>query len=132
MEKIKCSVNDSVKALPGFYGHIEDTEVFFEEENLYVTVLKTGEVTFEDEFHTKLAEAFVKPNTDNDMHPSAYCKAENGKVKLYFSIVGYKDTYPNCDGEHDRWVEVCKGYDCLVFSASDKEIQCSKVDSLDK
>ncbi len=130
MEKMVYMTNSGVKALPGFYGHIEDTEIFFENEKLYVTVLKTGEITFESELHAKLAEAVMTPDTKNGMHDSAYCKAASGKIYLYFSIVDYVDNYPHCDGEHDRWSEVCTGYDCLVYSLSDGTFERFKADSL--
>ncbi len=119
------SYNGGLYTLPNLYGHSEDTEIYFPEEKVYATVLNTGSVTFYDENRKELATIEIKPNTKNGMHDNAYCKAEQGKIILWFPIVDYIDNYPNCDGEYDRWDVRYIGYDCVAFDIASRSFERS-------
>lgn len=100
---------------PNLYGHVEDTELFFINEKIYLTVKKEGCVTFLDEARNELCSTEVKPTTKNGMHDNAYCRCDDGRIRVWFPIVDYIDNYPDCDGEYDRWTVRYVGYDCVML-----------------
>ena len=100
---------------PNLYGYVEDTELYFINEKIYLTVKKEGSVTFLDEARNELCGTEVKPTTKNGMHDNVYCRCDDGRIKVWFPIVDCIDNYPNCDGEHDRWTVRYVGYDCVML-----------------
>ena len=42
-----------------------------------------------------------------------------------------KDTYPNCDGEHDRWVSTTVGYTCIAFDMAAETVEESIIETLE-
>ena len=120
----------SLYRLPNFYGTVEDTELFLENEKISLTVTKTGNVVFADEGGSVIAETAVEPKTRKNIHEDAFLRVQDGKLYLYFSIMDYEDNYPNCDGESDRWTSVCIGYDCLVFDILSANLQIFKTDEM--
>ena len=43
------------------------------------------------------------------------CIVEGEQIKLGFPQYTYKDNYPHCDGEHDRWTKTISGFDYLCY-----------------
>ena len=97
---------DGLYLLPNPYGFLQDTDMYFDKEKIHALIETFGRIAFTDDEGKVLAETKVEANTDDDKHSGGYCQAKDGKVFVYLNITGYKDTYPNCDGEHDRWVSV--------------------------
>lgn len=122
MQKRIYSVNAGVYRLPNLYGYVEDTEVYFENEKIYLIVENTGKLVFKNEDGEQLAQTVVKPDTKNGKFDDAFCKVTDGEIYLYLPIVDYEDNYPNCDGEYDRWTVVHIGYICLKFNPSDSSL----------
>jgi len=116
--------------LPNFYGHVEDTEVFFPDEKIYMVVNKNGNIAFEDENRNELAKIVVTPDTKNNMHDNVYCKAESGKIKVWLPIVEYIDNYPHCDGEYDRWDVKYIAYDYIVFDVAGGTLEKTETESI--
>ena len=101
--------------LPNRYGFLEDCDVHFENDGIHAIVETYGRIAFTDESGTVLAETKVEANTEDDKHTGGFCGIKDGKICVYLQVVGLKDTYPNCDGEHDRWVSTIVGYNCIAF-----------------
>lgn len=100
---------------PNLYGHVEDTEMYFINEKVYLTAKAEGIITFEDEARCELARIEIKPTTKNGMHDNIYCRCDDRRIKVWFPIVDYIDNYPDCDGEYDRWTVKYLAYDCVLF-----------------
>ena len=115
---------------PNLYGHVEDTELFFINERIYLTVKKEGCITFEDEARNELGGIEVRPSTKNGMHDNVYCRYVDGKIRVWFPIVDYIDNYPSCDGEHDRWEVKYIGYDCVVFDIAERTVEVIRTTSM--
>lgn len=131
MEKINYDINSGLYKLPNYYGFVENTEVFFTGEKVYLTVENTGKIVFTNADGKQLAETFVMPDTHNNKHDNAWCKAEDGKIHLFLPVVAYEDNYPHCDGEYDRWSEVYIGYNCVTFNPDDGTLEKSELKSIE-
>ncbi len=116
--------------LPNFYGHVEDTELFFPNEKIYMVVTKEGDIVFEDENRNELVGIVVTPDTKNNMHHDVYCKAEDEKIKVWLPIVEYIDNYPHCDGEYDRWDVNYIAYDYVVFDIANCTLEKTEAKSI--
>ena len=101
--------------LPNRYGFLEDCSVHFEEAGIDVIVETYGRVSFVDETGKILSETKVDAKTEDDKHSGGFCGVRDDKICVLLNITGLKDTYPNCDGEHDRWVSTIVGHTCIAF-----------------
>jgi hypothetical protein len=43
------------------------------------------------------------------------CSVGGDQIKLGFPQYTYKDNYPNCDGESDRWTKILSGFRYLCY-----------------
>lgn len=116
--------------LPNLYGFIEECCVHFESVSVHATIETYGRVAFVDEEGKVLAETKVDANTEDGKHSGGFCGIKNDKVCVFLDITGLKDTYPNCDGEHDRWVSTIVGYTSIAFDPITGNITETKVDYL--
>ena len=98
-------------------GYISLTKIEFINENVTVDVeAKTGVVDFYDSQGAKRLSVEIKtPLSGDEKFSEVKCIAEGGKIKLGFPSYTYKDNYPNCDGEHDRWTKIISGFDFLCY-----------------
>ena len=96
-------------------GYISLTKIEFINENVTVDVeAKTGVVDFYDSQGAKRLSVEIKtPLSGDEKFSEVKCIAEGGKIKLGFPSYTYKDNYPNCDGEHDRWDSKITGFRTL-------------------
>lgn len=123
---------NTLNKLPNLYGHVENTKVLFDNEHIFITVLKEGEITFESVDGALLSKITIGPDTKNKMHENVYCKANNGKIKVWLPIIEYIDNYPNCDGEHDRWSSKEIAYDVVEFDVSNNTLSVYKADIIEE
>ncbi len=98
-------------------GYASLTLIKLENENLSVAIeAKTGEVNFYDGLSNKLLSAKVNvPSSGDEKFSEVKCIVENGQIKLGFPEYSYKDNYPNCDGEHDRWTKTITGFKFICY-----------------
>lgn len=115
--------------LPNFYGFIEDCCVHFENAGINVIVETYGRVAFVDDNGETIAETKVAANTEDDKHNGGFCGIKDDKICVFLDIIGLKDTYPNCDGEYDRWVSIIVGHTCIAFDPTTGTIEESKVEA---
>lgn len=98
-------------------GYISLNEINFINEKITVNVeSRTGEVAFYDSEGNKLLTAMAKtPQSGDEKFSEIKCSAEGNQIKLGFPHYSYKDNYPHCDGEHDRWTKTVSGFSFLCF-----------------
>ena len=98
-------------------GHISLTKIAFVNENITAHVeAKTGEVDFYDSKTKKcLSTKIETPLLGDEKFSEVKCIVEGEQIKLGFPQYTYKDNYPHCDGEHDRWTKTISGFDYLCY-----------------
>lgn len=97
-------------------GFVSTTEVSFVNENVVAVVTAYGNVNFLDAARNVLASACVPPDDEGLCRfVSLACKVENGKIYLQFPFYSWKDNYPYCDGEGDRWDAYVTGYHAPIM-----------------
>ncbi len=98
-------------------GHISLTKIEFVNQNIIVNIeAKTGEVEFYDLESNKLLSAKAQiPILGDEKFSEVKCMVEGEQIKLGFPIYTYKDNYPHCDGEHDRWTKTVSGFSYLCY-----------------
>lgn len=98
-------------------GYISQNEISFIRENCIVTVeAKTGKIVFCDsEGNQRLAASVELPRSGDEKFSEVKCMAEGDRIKLGFPQYAYKDSYPNCDGEHDRWTKYLSGFTYVCY-----------------
>lgn len=105
-------------------GYISLTKIGFVKEQITVAVeAKTGAVDFYDEEDKKLLSAKIEtPAAGDEKFSEVKCMAESGIINLGFPRYTYKDNYPHCDGEHDRWTKTVAGYTFLSYDMQNNAI----------
>lgn len=123
-DKVICSDSQSTT---GYFqissGHISQTVILFEKENIIARVQAKGEVSFCDPDGKLLAAGAVPAQmSGREVYEELSCRVENNKLMLLFPIYEWMDTYPNCDGEHDRWITKRVGAHTLTFDMEHKTV----------
>ena len=98
-------------------GYISLNEITFVNENVIVSVEAcTGEVIFSSLDSSKLLSVKADMDSSEDGKFSEIkCLVQDGQIKLGFPLYTYKDNYPNCDGEHDRWTKTILDFRFLCY-----------------
>ena len=117
-----------------YYNAINPTKVYFEQEKVSVCVDSLGHVEFFDENEESIG--FVDFPVSND--PSEYAHTaqygechcfSNGKTATVFlPVYWWGDSYPNCDGESDRWTRHVKRRFRIVLDIETREISVHEKD----
>lgn len=99
-------------------GHISLNEIEFINEKVIVNIeAKTGEIELFDFKSNKLLSTKVKtPLSGDEKFSEVKCIVEGEQIKLGFPQYTYKDNYPHCDGEHDRWTKTISSFDFLCHN----------------
>ena len=98
-------------------GYISLTKISFINENINVNIeSKTGEIEFYDLEMNKLLSTKIKtPISGDEKFSDVKCIVEQEQIKLGFPQYTYKDNYPNCDSESDRWTKIIAGFSYLCY-----------------
>lgn len=98
-------------------GYVSQNEITFIKENIIVTIeARLGKIQFCDPEHNVLLSEDVQVSSAGDEKFSEVkCIAEDGQIKLGFPEYTYKDNYPNCDGESDRWSKTILDFNFLCY-----------------
>ena len=98
-------------------GYVSLNEITFINESIIVSIeARTGEIGFYDLESNKLLSAKMQPPaTGDEKFSEVKCSAESEQIKLGFPQYTYKDNYPHCDGESDRWTKTVSGFDYLYY-----------------
>ncbi len=98
-------------------GYISLNEIVFINENIIVNIeARMGEIDFYDPDSNKLLHTKIEvPSSGDEKFSEIKCKVEGGQIKLGFPQYTYKDNYPHCDSESDRWTKIISGFDFLVY-----------------
>lgn len=99
-------------------GHISLNEIAFINENIIVNIeARTGQIEFCDSELNKLLSTRIEtPSSGDEKFSEVKCIVESGQIKLGFPQYTYKDNYPHCDGEHDRWTKTISGFDFFNYN----------------
>lgn len=104
-------------------GYISETVILFEKENVIAQVQAKGQVAFFNRNGELLASGEVPAMTGGrELYEELSCCVEDGKISLLFPVYQWIDTYPNCDGENDRWITKRVGAHTLTFRMEQKII----------
>ena len=98
-------------------GYISLTKIRFINENIIVSIeAKTGEVDFYNPATQKHLSAKAEvPLLGDEKFSEVQCIVVDGQIKLGFPQYTYKDNYPHCDGEHDRWTKIISDFNFLCY-----------------
>ena len=105
-------------------GYVSHNEITFAKENIVVSIeARTGEVVFSNLDSCKLLSVQAEMDSSGDgKFSEVKCIVENGQIKLGFPQYAYKDNYPNCDGEHDRWTKTILDFRFLCYDIKSNQI----------
>lgn len=107
-------------------GYISETVILFEKENVIARVQAKGQVAFFNRNGELLASGEVPAMTGGrELYEELSCCVEDGKISLLFPVYQWIDTYPNCDGENDRWITKRVGAHTLTFDVAEKAFTVS-------
>ena len=115
-----------IKAL--YYNAIAPTTVCFVRENIAVSMDSLGHFEFADGEGKRLAvtDHPVSDDPSEYGHSAQYgeirCACDGKAITLFLPVYGWYDTYPNCDGESDRWDRYTSRWFRIVFDCESKEI----------
>lgn len=108
-------------------GHISETSILFENEDIVAVVEARGSVKFYDREDRLLASGEVPAEScGREVYEEISCHVEGTTIRLHFPICEWVDYYPNCDGEHDRWGTRMIGSYILTFDRETNTVTCSK------
>ena len=120
---------DYIEIKAPYYNAILPTSVCFEQEKIYVTMDSLGHIEFFDESKNSLG--FVDSPVDKD--PSKYghtaqygeirLSSDGNEITLQLPVYGWDDSYPNCDGESDRWNRYIARWFRILFDCESREIK---------
>lgn len=99
-------------------GYTSLTKIEFINENVTVNIeAKTGEVDFYGpEAKTRLSAKIEVPLSGDEKFSEVKCIVEGEQIKLGFPHYIYKDNYPHCDGEYDRWTKTISDFIFLCYN----------------
>ena len=119
---------DFIEITAPYYNAINPTSIFFQQEEISVSVNSLGHIAFFDENEKPLG--FVDFPVSDD--PSEYAhSAQYGKIRcscygkeitVSLPVYRWSDSYPHCDGESDRWTRHIDRWFDVVFNCESKKI----------
>lgn len=106
-------------------GHISLNEIVFTAEGITVLLdACTGKLDVCDGASNKLLSAKIAlPHSGDEKISELRLLVSDGKIRLGIPEYSYKDNYPHCDGEHDRWTKILRGFSDLEY-----DIAANKID----
>ena len=119
-----------------YYNAINPTTIWFEQEKISVLVNSLGhiEVFGENEKSFGSADFPVSDDPSEYAHTAQYgeirCSSDGKQITVLLPVYWWSDSYPDCDGEYDRWTRHIDRWFSVVFDCSSGEI--SIVDAYDK
>lgn len=109
------STKDNGKEFQLANGHISETNILFERENIAAVIYAQGKIEFYS--NGEFVEVRNLPEVDSGkgVYDAVICTVNGELIKFEFPVYEWIDTYPNCDGEHDRWVTRKIGCETVEF-----------------
>lgn len=105
-------------------GYISETSILFEKEKFVSVIYAQGKIEFYNTDNAIVATAEL-PEVDSGkgVYDAVMCTVNGKLLEFSFPIYEWIDTYPNCDGEHDRWITREIGRDVIAFDLVNKTIK---------
>ena len=105
-------------------GHISETTLLFENENIIAVISANGSAEFYYTDNSLLAKGEVPKNDGGrEVYEEVSCQVVENEIILKFPIYEWIDNYPNCDGEHDRWDTRKIGENILKFDYIENKVK---------
>lgn len=98
-----------MELLAPYYNAIETTNVIFENEKIIAYADSLGHIEFFDMEQNSLGFVDVPVSKDPSekghtaQYGNARCLLEGNTICFELPVYGWRDYYPYCDGESDRW-----------------------------
>ncbi len=126
----KSDSNIGYACLFGSPDKIEQTRIYFSNEGIAATVDHDGHVQFFGDGEQVLLTEHVPSKVDGSIgrYSRVWYRAEDGCIYIKFPCYDLIDNYPHCDGEHDRWDVVTRGYNVLKYCVRDNTAQLLRED----
>ncbi len=111
-----------------YYNAINPTTVYFEQEKISVSMDSLGHIEFFDENENSFGFVDFPVSSDPSKyaHTAQYgeirCLAIDNEIVIYLPVYWWSDSYPDCDGEYDRWTRHIERWFRVVFNCESKEI----------
>lgn len=117
--KIDFIFNSEIKGKENFQlanGYISETAILFEREKTLAVIYAQGKVEVYNA-DGEIVGTHELPEVDSGkrVYDEVRCQVNGDLIELQFPVYEWIDTYPNCDGEHDRWVTREIGCEAIVF-----------------
>lgn len=109
------SAKDNGKEFQLANGHISETNILFERENIVAVIYAQGKIEFYANGEFVEVRELPKVESGKGVYDAVICNVSGDLFELSFPIYKWIDTYPNCDGEHDRWVTRKIGCETVEF-----------------
>lgn len=119
---------DYIEIKAPYYNAINPTFVYFEQEKISVTMDSLGHIEFfdEDEKSLGFADFPVSKDPSEYGHTAQYgeirISSDGNEITVHLPVYGWNDSYPNCDGESDRWTRYIGRWFRIVFDCENKKI----------
>lgn len=102
---------------------IIETGILFEREKCVVMIAGRGTVDFYCDDMRVAMGRLPEINGGMGNYDTVICAVNGDEIKLSFPIYQWIDTYPNCDGEYDRWITREIGCEKMAFNLVTFEIK---------
>lgn len=109
------STKDNGKEFQLANGHISETNILFEREDVAAMVYAQGKIEFFADGELVATRKLPEVDGGKGVYDTVICVVKGDLIELSFPIYQWIDTYPNCDGEHDRWVTRKIGCEVVEF-----------------
>jgi len=117
------SEKDNGKEIQLANGHISTTGILFSKEKFVAVIDAGGTVEFFRADECVAKADLPKVDSGKGVYDAVICSVNGNSAEFSFPIYQWIDTYPNCDGEHDRWVTRKVGSENFVFDFEKNEVR---------
>lgn len=106
------------------YNAINPTTVLFEREKISVSLNSLGHIEFFDENEKTLGfvDLPVSKDPSEYAHSAQYgeirCSSDGKQITVFLPVYWWSDSYPNCDGEYDRWTRHIDRWHKVVYDCN--------------
>lgn len=119
---------DYIEITAPYYNAINDTTVFFAQEKVSVSMNALGHIHFYDDKEASLGFVDIPVSKDPSdyAHSAQYgqirCASDGKEITIFLPSYWWSDSYPDCDGEYDRWTRHIDHWFRIIFDCETQNI----------
>ena len=119
---------DYIELEAPYYNAIYPYKITFEKEEVIATIDSLGHIEFYDMDGKSLGfvDLPVSDDPSEKAHTAQYgnarCKSGEEQIRFQLPVYDWKDYYPHCDGESDRWDRFIVCWFDVVFDCKTNQI----------